>query len=98
MVEDYDDPCDVDAIISDSCAPGFLHYAGAALLNRHCLTRLFTSYLTIEEKREWEAVIEGRRESLCWLRTWPLRVRALNYLVRLVDSRFYVQPKFSHWA
>jgi hypothetical protein len=98
MVEDYDDPCDVDAIISDACAPGFLHYAGAPLVNRHCLTRLFTSYMTVEERRQWDAAIEGRRESLRWLRRWPLPVRALNYLLRLVDRRFYVQPKFSHWA
>ena len=98
MVEDYCDPCDIDAIISGPSAPAFLHYAGPSFENGHCLTRLFTSYLTAEERREWDVVIERKRESLRWLRTWPLRVRALNYLVRLVDSRFYVQPKFSHWA
>jgi hypothetical protein len=94
MVEDYFDPCGMDAITSGPSGPAFLHYAGPAFENGHCLTRLFASYLTAEERREWDAIIERKRESLAWLRTWPLPVRALNFLVRLVDSRFYVQPKF----
>ena len=94
MVDDYDDPCDVDAIVAGPSAPAFLHYAGPSFENGHCLMQLFTSYLTVEERREWDATMERKRANVRWLRTWPLPVRALNYLVRLVDSRFYVQPKF----
>ena len=94
MVDDYYDPCDVDAIVAGPSAPAFLHYAGPSFENGHCLIQLFTSYLTVEERREWDAAMERKRANVRWLRTWPLPVRALNYLVRLVDSRFYVQPKF----
>lgn len=94
MAGDYEESSDFDAILSGPLAPAFLHYAGPTFEEGHFLTKLFTSYLTAAEKREWDANIERKRASLHWLAKWPLPVRVLNYLVRLIDPRFHVQPKF----
>jgi hypothetical protein len=94
MAEDYDEPSDISAIVSGPSAPAFLHYAGPSFMTGHFLTPLFTSYLTVAERREWDANIKRKREALHWLVRWPWPIRALNLFVRLVDSRFHVQPKF----
>ena len=94
MVEDYEDRSDAAPILSAPSAPAFLHFAGPAFEKGHFLTELFTSYLTVAEKREWDARIQRKRAALRWLVKWPLPIRALNFLVRLLDRRFHVQPKF----
>jgi hypothetical protein len=94
MVEDYEDGSDAAALLSSSSAPAFLHYAGPSFEKGHFLTELFTSYLTAAEKREWDANIQRKRAALRWLVKWPFPVRSMNFLVRLVDRRFHVQPKF----
>ena len=35
---------------------------------------------------------ETKKEAL-YLQKWPLLIRVLNRVVRIVDRRFYVQPK-----
>jgi hypothetical protein len=94
MVEDYEDPGDAAAVLSGPLAPAFLHFAGPAFEKSHFFTELFTSYLTAAEKREWDANIQRKRSALHWLVKWPLPVRVMNVLVRLLDRRFHVQPRF----
>jgi hypothetical protein len=94
MVEDYEDRGDAAALLSGPFPPAFLHYAGPAFEKGHFLTELFTSHLTGPEKQEWDDKIARKRATLHWLVKWPLGVRALNFLVRLLDRRFHVQPKF----
>jgi hypothetical protein len=94
MVEDYEDSSDAAALLSTSSAPAFLHYAGPSFEKGHFLAELFTSYLTAAEKREWDANIQRKRAALRWLVKWPFSVRSMNFLVRLLDRRFHVQPKF----
>ncbi len=94
MAGDYENCCDSAAFLASPSAPAFLHYAGPTFEKGHFLTTVFTSYLTVAEKREWDAIIERKRASLRWLEKWPWRVRAINFLVRLIDPRFLVQPKF----
>ena len=94
MAGDYDESSDLGAVVSGPSAPAFLHFAGPLFQNGHCLTQLFTSYLTVGERREWDASMKRKRDALRWLKTWPLPIRALNRFVRLIDSRFHVQPKF----
>jgi hypothetical protein len=93
MVEDYEDRGDAAAMLSGPSAPAFLHFAGPAFEKGHFLAELFTAYLTVAEKQEWDARIQRKRSALHWLVKWPLPVRAMNFLVRLLDRRFHVQPK-----
>ena len=94
MVEDYDDDRNAAAFLSAPSAPAFLHYAVPSFEKGHFLAELYTSYLTAAEKREWDAKIQRKRAALRWLMKWPFPVRAMNFLVRLLDRRFHVQPKF----
>ena len=94
MAGDYDKVGDISAVVSGPSAPAFLHFAGPTFEKGHFLTQLFTSYLTVTERREWDANIKRKREALRWLERWPWPIRALNRFVRLVDPRFHVQPKF----
>jgi hypothetical protein len=94
MVEDYDDGSNAAAFLSAPSAPAFLHYAGPAFEKGHFLAQLFTSYLTAAEKRQWDAKIARKRAALRWLMKWPFSVRAMNFLVRHLDRRFHVQPRF----
>jgi hypothetical protein len=94
MAVDYDESSDLAAVVSGISAPAFLHYAGPLFEQGHFLTQLFTSYLTVAERREWDANIKRKRDALRWLERWPWPIRALNRFVRLIDPRFHVQPKF----
>ena len=94
MAGDYDEAGDINAVVSGPLAPAFLHFAGPTFEEGHFLTQLFTWYLTVAERREWDANIKRKREALRWLERWPWPIRALNRFVRLVDPRFHVQPKF----
>ena len=94
MAVDYDESSGLAAVVSGISAPAFLHYAGPLFEQGHFLTQLFTSYLTVAERREWDANIKRKRDALRWLERWPWPIRALNRFVRLIDPRFHVQPKF----
>ena len=94
MAVDYDEPSDLNAVVSGPSAPAFLHYAGPTFEEGHFLTQLFMSYLTVAERCEWDANIKRKREASRWLERWPFPIRVLNYFVRLIDPRFHVQPKF----
>jgi hypothetical protein len=94
MAVDYEESSDPAEILSGPSAPGFLHYAGPSFEQGHFLTNLFTAYLTAAEKREWDANIQRKRASLRWLEKWPWHIRVLNFVVRRIDPRFHVQPKF----
>ena len=56
-------------------------------------SELFTSFLTASERKLWEAQMRERRKASRWLRKWPLVIRILNRLIRVLDGRFHVQPK-----
>lgn len=94
MAEDYENGSRSAALLAGPFAPAFLHYAGPTFEKGHFLTSIFTSYLTAAEKQEWNAIIARKRASLRWLEKWPFPIRVLNFLVRLVDPRFQVQPMF----
>ena len=80
--------------IEDSKVLRFLRQNAAHPLYNKYSAQLFTSYLTVAERREWDANIKRKRDALRWLERWPWPIRALNRFVRLIDPRFHVQPRF----
>jgi hypothetical protein len=82
-----------ESVTSRPAAPAFLHFAGPMFQDDLPVNELFTSFLTPSEREQWDAQIDERRRASLWLRKWPLLIRVLNGLVRLIDTRFHVQPK-----
>ncbi len=82
-----------ESVRTRPAAPAFLHFAGPRFQDDLPLNELFTSFLTPAEREEWLAQVEERRRASGWLRKWPLFIRVLNRIVRIVDHRFHVQPK-----
>ena len=82
-----------NTVLSNPAAPTFLHFAGPMFEGGQPLIELFTSYLTSAERREWDAGVSRRRKASHWLEKWPLAIRLLNRLIRVLDGRFHVQPK-----
>jgi hypothetical protein len=92
MAVDY--PGAWENIWKEGRRPYFIHYAGR-VLGRYPISRIFYHYLTQAERKEWTAIEEQNYNSSRWLRKWPLQIRFLNGLVRMVDKRFFVQPRLS---
>ena len=82
-----------EAVTSRPAAPAFLHFAGPIFQEDLPINELFTSYLTDPERKEWDEQINERRKASSWLKKWPVLIRVLNRLIRVLDARFYVQPK-----
>ena len=72
--------------------PYFMHYAGSVLLEDLPINRLFYDFLTSAERTEWDATVAKQMQQSAWRENWSLPVRIVNKLLRLVDSRFHVQP------
>ncbi len=92
MAVDYG-TCLPETVISRPAAPAFLHFAGPMFKENLPIVNLFTSFLTAPERKRWEARIDEQRKASRWLVKWPLAIRILNRLIRILDARFYVQPK-----
>ena len=90
MAVDY--PGEWEGIWSNGRRPYFMHYAGSALNQKIPISRLYYDFMTKAERAEWAAVEQEKRNSRLWLQKWPLPVRLLNLMLRIVDRRFYVQP------
>jgi len=73
--------------------PYFIHWAGPALDEERPINRLFLDFLTGEEKAEWRTLQRDRLEKARRAGRWPLGVRILNRMTRLLYPRFYVQPR-----
>ena len=82
-----------EAVLSRPSAPAFLHFAGPRFHEDLPLNELFTTFLTPSEAESWKAEMDRKRKMSRWKEKWPLRVRLLNRLIRILDDRFYVQPK-----
>ena len=73
--------------------PYFIHYAGGRAASQYPISRIFFDYLTESERMELIAAEEETKKEALYLQKWPLLIRVLNRVVRIVDRRFYVQPK-----
>jgi hypothetical protein len=73
--------------------PYVIHYAGHLLDQDLPINQIFFRFLNSEERAEFEEGKDLRSSSNSYLRRWPTPVRLLNLMLRLVDNRFYVQPK-----
>ncbi len=82
-----------ETVTSRPSAPAFLHFAGPMFEENLPIVNLFTSFLTPPERQRWDAQVNERRQASRWLEKWPFLVRLLNRLIRVLDSRFHVQPK-----
>ena len=82
-----------EAVTSRPAAPAFLHFAGPMFQENLPIVNLFTSFLIASERQRWDAQVSEQRKASRWLRKWPLIIRILNRLVRILDGRFHVQPK-----
>ncbi len=82
-----------ETVTSRPGAPAFLHFAGPIFQENLPIVKLFTSFLTTPERKRWDAQMNERRRASRWLEKWPLSIRLLNRLIRILDARFYVQPK-----
>ena len=82
-----------EAVTSRPAAPAFLHFAGPMFQENLPIVNLFTSFLVASERQRWDAQVSEQRKASRWLRKWPLIIRILNRLVRVLDGRFHVQPK-----
>lgn len=83
-----------ETVTSRPAAPAFLHFAGPMFQENLPILTLFTSFLTDPERKRWEAQVSERRKASRWLEKWPFVIRLLNRLIRVLDGRFHVQPKF----
>jgi hypothetical protein len=90
MAIDY--PGEWEGIWSNGHRPYFVHYAGSALSRNLPINRLYYDFMSKAERKEWDALEEERRKSRRWLEKWPLPVRIVNRMLRIIDRRFYVQP------
>ena len=90
MAVDY--PGEWEGIWSNGHRPYFVHYAGSALGKNLPINRLYYDFMSKAERKEWDALEEARRNSRRWLEKWPLPVRILNQILRIIDRRFRVQP------
>ena len=77
--------------------PYFMHYAGSALTPDNPISGLYYDFMSKAERAEWTAMEEKKRKAKLWLQKWPLLVRMLNRMVRIVDKRFCVQPTPGFW-
>ena len=82
-----------ERVLSNPDAPAFLHYAGPLFQTELPVTRLFTDYLTASERELWDRTVRTKYNNARWQRRWPLRVRVMGWLTRLLDPRFHVQPR-----
>jgi hypothetical protein len=73
--------------------PYFIHYAGGRAASQYPISRIFFDYLTESERMELMAAEEETKKEALYLEKWPLLIRVLNRMVRIVDRRFHVQPK-----
>lgn len=94
MAVDY--PGEWEGIWSRGHRPYFIHYAGSGLGQNLPINRLYYDFMSQAERKEWDALEEERRNSRRWLEKWPLQVRILNQMLRIIDRRFHVQPVPGH--
>jgi hypothetical protein len=78
--------------------PYVIHYAGPVLDWDLPINKLFFNFLSKDERAQFDEQRRVRRRSSTYLRRWPFAIRLMNLMVRLVDNRFYVQPKLYHPA
>jgi hypothetical protein len=88
---------DWEGVWSKGHRPYFMHYAGGALVPDSPISRLYSEFMSKAERAEWAAMEEKKRKGSLWLQKWPLLVRILNQMVRIVDKRFCVQPVPGFW-
>ena len=81
-----------EALWQSGQRPYFIHYAGSVLLDKLPINRLFYDFLTKEEQAEWDATVAKKMRESLWRENWPLPVKLVNRMLRLVDSRFHVAP------
>jgi hypothetical protein len=72
--------------------PYVMHYAGGLLYQNNPLNTLFLEFLTKSERVEWEQLVARHHAREKALSQWPVGVRVLNRLVRLLYPKYYVQP------
>jgi hypothetical protein len=89
---DYDDDYE-DLWKNESRMPYVIHYAGAVLDRDLPINKLFFNFLSKEEREQFSEQTGLKLRSSSDLSRWPSLIRLLNFMVRLVDHRFYVQPK-----
>jgi hypothetical protein len=77
---------------TQAAKPYLVHYAGRVLDWDLPINELFYDYLTRAEREVFDSAKAERRRRKAYLDRWPQRVRLINRLLTLVDSRFYVQP------
>ena len=82
-----------EAVTSRPAVPAFLHFAGPTFRENLPIVNLFTSFLAASEGQRWDAQVSEQRKAYRWLRKWPLVIRILNRLIRVIAGRFHVQPK-----
>ena len=73
--------------------PYFIHYAGGRAASQYPISRIFFDYLTESERMELMTAEEELKKEALYLQKWPLLIRVINRVVRLVDRRFQIQPK-----
>ncbi|HEU4678140.1 MAG TPA: hypothetical protein VFS35_01385 [Terrimicrobiaceae bacterium] len=93
MAVDYERRTDWENVWKKGRRPYFIHYAGGRADSDFPISKIFFDYLTEAERKEWMAAEEKANKASLHLQTWPLHVRILNRLLKIFDSRFYVQPK-----
>jgi hypothetical protein len=73
--------------------PFFIHWAGPVLDEDRPINELFYEFLTKEEKDEWFAQRAERLEQKRRAGRWPIGLRVLNNVTRLLYPAFCVQPR-----
>jgi hypothetical protein len=92
MAFDYDFRGDWEDVWKKGRRPYFIHYAGGRAASEFPISRIFLDYLTEPERKEWMAAEEEKNKGRLQEK-WPLQIRVLNGLLKIIDNRFYVQPK-----
>ncbi len=72
--------------------PFFIHWAGPVLDEDRPINEVFYQFLTKEEKDEWHAERAARLEKKRRDGRWPIGLRVLNSVTRLLYPAFHVQP------
>ena len=72
--------------------PFFIHWAGPILDEGRPINELFYKFLTKEEKDQWLADQAARLKKNRRAGRWPVGLRILNTVTRLLYPSFHVQP------
>src|SRR4029077_20459174 len=89
-----DYPCEFESIWKDpQRKPIFIHWAGPVLDKDGPINELCYKFLTKDEAAEWRAEQAVRLEKNRRAGRWPIGLRVLNAVTRLLYPAFRIQPR-----